>query len=151
MLSGPQVRYSAPMKGPILFLLETMSDLCLGYEYILSGCVTKPNQVMSGYGAFRHKLFPGPKGKHLSPYLPSRTEDTLWDQFPRGEFSPRGAPGAGPSAKCGEAGSPAQGEGFSKTKRRQRQGSLRRFSQVYSNSSSQSVICGTLEVTETLS
>ena len=29
------------MKGPVLFFIDTTSDFCLGYEYILSWCVTK--------------------------------------------------------------------------------------------------------------
>ena len=59
---------------------------------------------MSGCGAFRHKLFLGPKGKHLSPYLPSQTEDTLWHHFLGGEFSPRGAQGQGPQLSVGRQG-----------------------------------------------
>ena len=39
-------------------------------------------------GALRYKLFPVPKGKHLSPDLHSQTEDTLWHHFLWGEFSP---------------------------------------------------------------
>lgn len=59
---------------------------------------------MSGYGTFRHKLFPGPNGKHLSPYLPSRTEDTLWDQF-QGVSSLLEEPrGQGPQLSVGRQG-----------------------------------------------
>ena len=55
------------MEGLILFLLDTMSEFCTGYEHILSWCVTKPNQVMSGSGAFKYKLFPGPKETTVPP------------------------------------------------------------------------------------
>ena len=103
MVCGPQVRCIRPheMKGPMLFFLDTMSDFFLGYEYILSWCVTKSNKVMSGSGSFRYNLFPVPKGKHLSPHLPSQTENTLWHHFLGGEFSPRGAQGQGPQLSLG--------------------------------------------------
>jgi len=39
--------------------------------------------------------------------------------------------GTGPSAEFGKAGSPVQGEGFSKMKRRQRQGSVGRLTGLF--------------------
>ena len=55
-------------------------------------------------GALRYKLFPVPKGKHLSPDLHSQTEDTLWHHFLWGEFSPRGAQEHGPESSFGRQG-----------------------------------------------
>ena len=77
---------------------------------------------MNVSGTFRYKRFPVPKGKHLSPDLPSQMEDTLWHHFLGGEFSPRGAQEHGPELSFG---SPAQEKAFSKMKR-QRQGSIER-------------------------
>ena len=59
---------------------------------------------MNVSGAFRYKLFPVPKGKHLSPDLPSQMEDTLWHHFLGGEFSPRGAQGQGLQLSLGRQG-----------------------------------------------
>ena len=59
---------------------------------------------MSGSGTIRYKLFPVPKGKHLSPDLPSQTEDTLWHHVLGGEFSPRGAQEQGPQLSLGRQG-----------------------------------------------
>ena len=103
IISGRCIR-PREMKGPILFFLDTTSDYCLGYEYILTWCVTKSNQVMSGSGTFRYKLFPVPKGKHLSPDLPSQIEDTLQHHFLRGEFSSRAPKGQGPQLSLGRQG-----------------------------------------------
>ena len=62
------------------------------------------NKIKLGYEwvwCLRYKLFPVPKGKHLSPHLPSQTENTLWHHFLGGEFSPRGAQGQGPQLSLG--------------------------------------------------
>ena len=86
------------------------------------------NKIKLGYEWFWHlqvQTVPSSKGKHLSPHLPSQTEDTLASLSREWVLSKRG-PGAGPSVKFGEAGSPAQVKAFSKMKRRQRQGSVER-------------------------
>ena len=57
--------------------------------------------------------------------------------------------GARPSAEFVEAGSPVQGEGDSEMKRRQRQGSVERFPDLFKRVVL-GVVCGILDVTETL-
>ena len=62
------------------------------------------------------------------------------------------SPGTGPSVKFGEVGSLAQEKSFSKMKRRQRQGSLVRHPGSFKTAVLRvCVVCGTLDVTETLS
>lgn len=64
----------------------------------------KTKEVMRGSGAFRHRLFPVPRGKHLSPHLPSQMEDSLWHHFPGAESFPGGAQGQGPQLRLGRQG-----------------------------------------------
>ena len=67
-------------------------------------------------GALRYKLFPVPKGKHLSPDLHSQMEDTLWHHFLWGEFSPRGAQEHGPELSFGRQGVQLRKKDFPKWK-----------------------------------
>lgn len=98
------------------------------------------------------QTLPLPKGNTLPPPPFPDWEHSL-ASLSRGEFSPWGAQEQRPSVKSGEAGSPAQVKAFSKMKRRRRQGSVEEtpFQNSIQNSNSQSVVCGTLDVPETLS
>ena len=65
------------------------------------------NKIKLGYEWFWHlqvQTVPSSKGKHLSPHLPSHTEDTLWHHFLEGEFSPRGVQAQGPQLSLGRQG-----------------------------------------------
>ena len=104
---------------------------------------------MSGSGAFRYKLFPVPKGKHLSPHLPSQTEDALWHHFLEGEFPLRGAQGQGPQLRGDRESS--SGKSIFQNEEEPKAGISWETPWLIQNSSSQSVVCGTLDVTETLS
>ena len=97
---------------------------------------------MSVSGAFRYKLFPVPKGKYLSPHLPSQTDDTLWHHFLEGAFSPRGAQGQDPQLSLGTHGVQLRKSIFQNEE--EAKARIRWETPWFiQNRSSQSVVCGT--------
>ena len=103
---------------------------------------------MSGSGAFRHKPFPGPKANTMS--LP-RLRTLSGIKFPVHEFSPGPAQGQGPQLRLGRQGVQSRERDSGKWRGGKSRASLGDSLWFTQNSSSQSVVCGTLEVMETIS